>query len=156
MKPNELSELFNFSERNKYDIVQRRVNYELTSKADIEEICSYGVIALVTNDDQGPDVFPAIDVAVITGYKVEDGERQFIVRKLSDLSVSYTVTYAVPLGDLDRPVVLSTSGTIEPRTCSVIGYRVSDNYLYVKLINDEDAGIVGLPLEGIQAIKKDS
>ena len=156
MKPNELSELFNFSERKKYDIVQRGDYYTLYSANDLDKICDHGVIALVTDDDQGPDVFPAIDVAVITGYKVEDGERQFIVRKLSDLSVSYTVKYAVPLGDLDRPVVLSTGGNIEPRTCRVIGYRVSDNYLYVKLIDDEGVGIVGLPLEDIQAIKKES
>lgn len=156
MKPNELSELFNFSERKKYDIFKRDITYDMLCNTDIEGLCAVGAIALVTDDDQGPDVFPAIDVAVITGYKVEDCKRKFIVRKLSDLSVSYTVTYAVPLGDLNRPVVLSTGGTIEPRTCSVIGYRVSDNYLYVKLINDEDAGIVGLPLEGIQAIKKES
>lgn len=156
MKPNELSELFNFSERKKYDIVQREVSYAQSSVTDLDEICHYGFITLVTDDDQGPDVFPAIDVAVITGYKVEAGERKFIVRKLSDLSVSSTVAHAIPLGDDDRPVVLSVGGTDEPRTCRVIGYRVDDNYLFVKLIGGIDEDIVGLPLEGIQAIKKES
>lgn len=152
MKPNELSELFNLSERRKYDIVQRGVNYELSS--NIDEVCGYGVIALVTDDYQDPDVFPVIDVAVITGYKVEDGKRQFIVRKLADLSVSCTVANAIPLGDSDRPVVLNLGGT--PQTCRVIGYRVDDNYLFAKFIGDCDEGIIGLPLEGIQAIKKES
>lgn len=156
MKPNELSELFNLSERRKYDIVQRGVNYEQSSSSDIDEVCRYGVIALVTDDGQDPDVFPVIDVAVVTGYKVEDGKRHFIVRKLTDLSVSCTVTNAVPLGDSDRPVVLSVGGTYEPRTCRVIGYRVDANYLSVKPIGDIDEDIVGLPLEGIQAIKKES
>ena len=154
MKPNELSELFNFSERRKYDIVQRGITYELSSDSDFAEVCRYGVIALVTDDDQGPDVFPAIDVAVITGYKVEDGKRQFIVRKLTDLSVSYTVTHAIPLGDSDRPVVLFFGET--PQTCRVIGYRADDNYLFAKFIGDSDEGIIALPLEGIQAIKKDA
>lgn len=155
MKPNELSELFNFSERKKYDIVQREVSYAQSSITDLDEICHYGFIALVTDDDQGPDVFPAIDVAVITGYKVEGGKRKFIVRKLSDLSVSCTVVHAFPLGD-DRPVVLNVGGPDEPRTCRVIGYRVDANYLFVKLIGDINEDIVGLPLEGIQAIKKES
>lgn len=156
MKPNELSELFNFSERKKYDTIRIGVTYALSSETDIAEICRYGVIALVTDDDQGSDEFPTIDVAVITGYKVEDGERKFIVRKLSDLSVSCTVAHAVPLGDEQRPMVLSTGGYAEPRTCRVIGYRPSDNYLYVRIVGDEDTGIVGLPLEGIQAIKKEA
>lgn len=151
MKPNELSELFNLSERRKYDIVQRGVNYGQSSKSDIDEVCRHGVIALVTDDDQGPDVFPVIDVAVVTGYKVEDGKRHFIVRKLTDLSVSCTVTNVVPLDDSDRPVVLYLGGT--PRTCRVIGYRADADSLFVKLI-DEDT--VGLPLEGIRAIKKES
>lgn len=152
MKPNELSELFDLSERRKYDIVQRGVNYELSS--DIDEVCGYGVIALVTDDDKDPDVFPAIDVAVIAGYRVEDGKRQFIVRKLTDLSVSCTVTNAIPLGDSDRPVVLNLGGT--PQTCRVIGYRADNNCLSVKFIGDYDEGIIGLPLEDIQAIKKES
>lgn len=156
MKPNELSELFNLSERRKYDIVQREVSYAQSSITDLAEICHYGFIALVTDDDQDPDVFPVIDVAVVTGYKVEDGKRHFIVRKLTDLSVSCTVTNAIPLGDDYRPVVLTVGGTDEPRTCRVIGYRVDNNCLCVKLIGDIDEGIVGLPLEGIQAIKKES
>lgn len=154
MKPNELSELFDLSERRKYDIVQRGVTYQLSSDSDLAEVCKYGVIALVTDDDQGPDVFPAIDVAVVTGYKVEDGKRLFIVRTLTDLSVSCTVNHAIPLGDSDRPVVLNLGGT--PQTCRVIGYRADDDYLFVKFIGDYDESIVGLPLEGIQAIKKES
>lgn len=154
MKPNELSELFNLSERRKYDIVQRGVNYEQSSNSDIDAVCRYGVIALVTDDDQDPDVFPVIDVAVVTGYKVEDGKRQFIIRKLTDLSVSCTVTNAIPLGNSDRPVVLNLDGT--PQTCRVIGYRADDDYLFVTFIGDCDEGIIGLPLEGIQAIKKES
>lgn len=154
MKPNELSELFNLSERRKYDIAQRGVKYKQSSKTDIDEVCRYGVIALVTDDDQDPDVFPVIDVAVVTGYKVEDGKHKFIVRKLTDLSVSCTVANAIPLGDSDRPVVLNLGGT--PQTCRVIGYRADDDYLSVKFIGDYDGTIIGLPLEGIQAIKKES
>lgn len=154
MKPNELSELFNLSERRKYDIVQRGVSYAHSSNSDLDEVCRYGVIALVTDDGQDPDVFPVIDVAVVTGYKVEDGKRHFIVRKLTDLSVSCTVTNAVPLGDSDRPVVLNLGGT--PQTYRVIGYRADDDYLFVKLIGDIDEGIVRLPLEDFQAIKKES
>lgn len=154
MKPNELSELFDLSERRKYDIVQRGVTYPLSSDSDIAEVCKYGVIALVTDDDQGPDVFPAIDVAVIAGYRVEDGKRQFIVRTLSDLSVSCTVANAIPLGDGDRPVALFFGET--PQTCRVIGYRADDNCLSVKLIGDYDERIIGLPLEYVQAIKKES
>lgn len=154
MKPNELSELFNLSERRKYDIIQRGVNYEQSSNSDIDKVCRYGMIALVTDDDQDPDVFPVIDVAAVTGYKVEDGKRQFIVRKLTDLSVSCTVTNAIPLGDRDRPVVLNLGGV--PQTCRVIGYRADDDYLLVKFIGDCDEGIIGLPLKDIQAIKKES
>lgn len=154
MKQNELSELFNLSERRKYDIVQRGIKYEHSSDNDMDELRMHGVIALVTDDDKDPDVFPVIDVAVITGYKVEDGKRQFIVRKLTDLSVSCTVTNAIPLGDSDRPVVLFFGET--PQTVRVIGYREDDNYLFVKFIGDYDEHIVGLPLEGIQVIKKDS
>lgn len=152
MKPDELSELFNFSERRKYDIVHRGVKYELSS--DIDECCRYGTIALVTDDDKDPDVFPAIDVAVITGYKVEDGKRQLVVRKLTDLSVSCTVANAIPLDDSDRPVVLFFGET--PLTCRVNGYRLDDNYLFAKFIGDYAESIVGLPLKDIQAIKKES
>ena len=154
MKPNELSELFNLSERRKYDIVQRGVKYEQYSISELDEVCKHGVIALVTDDDKDHNVFPVIDVAVITGYKVEDGKRQFIVRKLTDLSVSCTVTNAIPLGDSDIPVALFFGEP--PLTCRVIGYRVDDNCLFAKFIGDYDEGIIGLPLEDIQAIKKES
>lgn len=157
MKQNELSELFNFSERKKYDIVQRGIPFALTSDSvpDLDEVIHLGVIVLVT-EDKNADEFPAIDVAVITGYRVEDGERKLIVRKLSDLSVSYTVTHVVPIGDAYRPVVLSTDGHAPLRTCTVVGYRITTNRLSVEVIGNEDAGIVALPLEGIQAIKMEA
>lgn len=154
MKPNELSELFNLSERRKYDIVQRGVNYQQSSNSDIDEVCKYGMIALVTDDGQDPDVFPVIDVAAVTGFKVEDGKRHFIVRKLTDLSVSCTVANAIPLYDSDRPVVLNLGGT--PQTCRVIGYRADVDCLFVRFIRDYDERIIELPLECIQAIKKES
>ena len=156
MKPNELSELFNFSERKKYDIFKRDITYNQLCNTDIEGLCGVGAIALVNADDFCPDVFPVIDVAVITGYKFEDGNRKFIVRKLSDLSTSCEVTNAIPLSDNNKPVVLGTVGFDEPRVCRVIGYSVSCHKLYVKVVGDEDAGIIGLPLEVVQAIKKEA
>ena len=156
MKPNELSELFNFSERKKYDLFKRDITYNQLCDTDIEGLCRVGTIALVNADDFCPDVFPVIDVAVITGYKFEDGDRKFIVRKLSDLSTSCEVTNAVPLSDNNKPVVLGSVGFAEPRIFRVIGYSVSRNKLYVKVVGDEDAGIIGLPLEGVQAIKKEA
>ena len=156
MKPNELSELFNFSERKKYDIFKRGITYDMLCNTDIEGLCAVGAIALVNVDDFCPDMFPAIDVAIITGYKFEDGNRKFIVRKLSDLSTSCEVTNAIPLSDNDKPVVLGSVGFAEPRICRVIGYNVFCHKLYVKVVGVEDEGIVGLPLEDFQAIKKDS
>lgn len=156
MKPNELSELFNFSERKKYDIFKRDITYNQLRNADIEGLSAVGAIALVNADDFCPDVFPAIDVAIITGYKFEDGDRKFIVRKLSDLSTSCEVTNAIPLSDNNKPVVLGSVGFAEPRICRVIGYRVSNNNIYVKVVGDEDAGVIGLTLEGVQAIKKEA
>ena len=156
MKPNELSELFNFSERKKYDIFKRDITYNQLCNTDIEGLCTVGAIALVNADDSCPDVFPVIDVAAITGYKFEDGNRKFIVRKLSDLSTSCEVTNAIPLSDNNKPVVLGSVGFAEPRICRVIGYRVSNNIIYVKVVGDEDAGVIGLTLEGVQAIKKEA
>ena len=156
MKPNELSALFNFSERRKYDIFKRDITYNQLCNTDIEGLCAVGAIALVNVDDICPDVFPAIDVAIITGYKFEDGDRKFIVRKLSDLSTSCEVTNAIPLSDKDKPVVLGFVGLAEPRTCRVVGYRISNNIIYVKVVGDEDAGVIGLALEGVQAIDKEA
>ena len=156
MKPNELSELFNSSDRKKYDIFKRDVTYNQLCNTDIEGLCAVGAIALVNDDDFCPDVFPSIDVAIITGYKFEDCERKFIVRKLSDLSTSCEVTNAIPLSDNNKPVVLGSVGFAEPRICRVIGYRVSNNIIYVKVVGDEDAGVIGLTLEGVQAIKKEA
>ena len=155
MKPNELSELFNFSEREKYDLFKRDITYNQLCNTDIEGLCAVGAIALVNADDFCPDVFPAIDVAIITGYKFEDGDRKFIVRKLSDLSTSCEVTNAIPLSDNNKPVVLGSVGFAEPRICRVVGYLVSNNIIYVKVVGDEDAGVIGLTLEGVQAIKKE-
>ena len=156
MKPNELSELFNFSERKKYDIFKRDVKYNQLCNTDIEALCAVGAIALVNVDDLCPDMFPAIDVAIITGYKFEDGNRKFIVRKLSDLSTSFEVTNAIAISDENKPVVLDSVGQADPRTCRVIGYRVSNNIMFVKVIGDKDAGVIGITLEGVQAIKKES
>lgn len=155
MKPNELSELFNFSERKKYDIFKRDVRYNQLCNTDIERLCAVGAIALVHVDDLWPDMFPASYMAIITGYKFEDGNRKFIVRKLSDLSTSCEVTNAIPLSDNDKPVVLGSVGFAEPCICRVIGYSVSYDKLYVKVVGDEDEGIIGLPLEDFQTIKKD-
>lgn len=156
MKPNELSELFNFSERKKYDIINRHGAYDIFYENGLEETCLYGTIALVTDDNQDTDVFPTINAVVITGYKLEDGRRSLIVRKLSDLSVSYSVTNAFPLDDSDRPLVLSTDVDTEPCLCRVIGYNVPKNRLYVMVIGGAHTDIIGLPLEGIQAIKKEA
>lgn len=156
MKLNELSELFNLSERKKYDIFKRDITYNQLRNADIEGLCEYGAIALVNDDDFCPDMFPAIDVAIITGYKFEDGNRTFIVRKLSDLSTSCEVTNAIPLSDEDEPVVLGSVGYAEPRICHVIGYNVTCHKLYVKVVGVVDEGIIGVPLENFQTIKKDS
>lgn len=156
MKSNELSELFNFSERKKYDIFKRGITYDQLCNSDIEGLCGVGTIALVNVDDFCPDVFPAIDVAIITGYKFEDGNRKFIVRKLSDLSTTCEVTNAIPISDNNKPVVLGSVGFAEPRVCRLIGYSVSRHKFYVKVVGDEDAGIVVLPPEGVQAIKKDA
>lgn len=154
MKPNELSGLFNLSERRKYDIVKSGVNVALRTEADIIEYCQEGEIVLATDDYDNIDKFPTVDVAVLCGYKIENGHRKLIVRKLTDLNVSCTVTNAITLCDSDRPVVLNLGGT--PQTCRVIGYRADYDYLFVKFIGDYDEGIIGLPLEGIQAIKKES
>ena len=156
MKPNELSELFNFSERKKYDIFKRDITYNQLCNTDIEGLCGVGAIALVCADDFCPDVFPVIDVAIITGYKFEDGNRKFIVRELSDLSTSFEVANAIPISDNNKPVVLGSVGFAEPRICRVVGYSVSRNKLYVKVVGGEDASIIGLPLEAVQAIKKES
>lgn len=156
MKPNELSELFNLSERRKYDIIEHGVELDLSSEIGINEFCRFGTVVLVPKDDQDPDRFPTVDVAFITGYTVENGRPQFLVRNFADLSVSYAVTHAFPLCCTDRPVVLHIGRIGTPRTCRVIGYRVSDNCLVVSIVGDGDATIVAFPLEDFQTIKKDS
>lgn len=155
MKPNELSELFNLSERKKYDILRRGATLALADLRDLDELIRYGVVVVTTEEDD-PDEFPVMDVAVLTGYKVEDGVRKLVVRKLSDLNVSCTVTHAVPVNDNLRPVVLYAKDGVTPQTCRVVGYRPLDNWLSVKLIGDEDTSLINIPLDYFQAIKKDS
>lgn len=156
MKPNELSELFNFSERTKYDIVKRGVNSVLRTEADIIEYCREGAIVLATDDYDNIDKFPIIDVAVLCGYKIENGHRKLIVRKLTDLNTSVTVEHAVPLSRYYQPVVLNVARNMIPFTCEVIGYLFSDNILTVNVVGCESSGNSYYPLEYFQTIKKDS
>lgn len=156
MKPNELSELFNLSERKKYDIVKSGVDSALRTEADIIEYCNEGAIVLATDDYDNIDKFPTVDVAVLCGYKIENGHRKLIVRKLTDLNVSVTVKHAVPLCNYFKPVVLNVAGDMTPFTCRVIGYLFSDNILTVRVVGCEGAGNNYYRLEGFQTIKKDS
>lgn len=156
MKPNELSELFNLSERKKYDIVKSGVNSVLRTEADIIEYCQEGAIVLATDDYDNIDKFPTVDVAVLCGYKIENGHRKLIVRKLTDLNVSVTVEHAVPLCNYFTPVVLNVGVNMVPFTCRVIGYRFSDNILTVRNVGSESFGNNYYRLEDLQTIKKDS
>lgn len=156
MKPNELSELFNLSERKKYDIVKSGVNSALRTEADIIEYCEEGAIVLATDDYDNIDKFPTVDVAVLCGYKIENGHRKLIVRKLTDLNVSVTVEHAVPLCNYFKPVVLNVGVNMAPFTCSVIGYLFSDNILTVRNVGCESFGNNYYRLEDFQTIKKDS
>lgn len=156
MKPNELSELFNLSERRKYDIVKSGVNAALPTESDIIEYCREGAIVLATDDYDNIDKFPTVDVAVLCGYKIEDRHRKLIVRKLTDLKTSVTVEHAVPLCNYFKPVVLNVARNMIPCTCKVIGYRFPDNILTVNVVGCESSGNQYYPLEDFQTIKKDS
>lgn len=156
MKPNELSELFNLSERRKYNIVNRWVDAVLRTEADIIEYCREGAIVLATDDYDNIDKFPTVDVAVLCGYKIENGHRKLIVRKLTDLSTSVTVEHAVPLRNTFKPVVLNVARDKTPFTCRVIGYLFTDNILTVNVVGCESSGNNYYPLEDFQTIKKDS
>ena len=156
MKPNELSELFNLSERRKYDIVKSGVNTVLRSEVDIIEYCREGAIVLATDDYDNIDTFPTVDVAVLCGYKIENGHRKLIVRKLTDLNTSVTVKHAVPLCKYFKPVVLNVAPNMIPCTCGVIGYLFTDNILTVNVVGCESSGNNYYPLEVFQTIKKDS
>lgn len=155
MKPNELSELFNFSERKKYDIFSRSESVRRATEEELRTLCNRGTIVLVSDDYDNTDKFPTVDVAALCGYKVEDGNREFIVRKLTDLSNSVVVKDAIQISDCYRPVVLYTNDSVPPFTCNVIGCDVSCNKLYVNIIYKESAGIVCLQLENCHTIKKD-
>lgn len=156
MKPNELSELFNLSERRKYDIVRCGVYSILRTEADIIKYCREGAIVLATDDYDNIDKFPTVDVAVLCGYKIENGHRKFIVRKLTDLNTSVTVEHAVPLCDSLKPVVLNVARNMIPVTCRVIGYLFTDNILTVNVVGSESSENYYYPLEDFQTIKKDS
>ena len=156
MKPNELSELFNLSERRKYDIVKSGVDSALLTEADIIEYCRVGAIVLATDDYDDIDKFPTVDVAVLCGYKIENGHRKLIVRKLTDLNTSVTVEHAVPLCNYFKPVVLNVASDMTPFTCRVIGYLFSDNILTVKVVGSKGLGNHYYRLEKFQTIKKDS
>lgn len=156
MKTNELSELFNLSERRKYDILKSGITVALCTEAEIIEYCREGAIVLATDDYDDIDKFPTVDVAVLCGYKIENGHRKLIVRKLTDLNVSVTVEHAVPFCNFFKPVVLNVARNTTPCTCRVIGYRVSDNLLTVKVVGCESSGNLYYPLEDFQTIKKDS
>lgn len=156
MKPNELSELFNISERRKYDIVKSGVTLALRTEADIIEYSREGAIVLVIDGYDNIDKFPTVDVAVLCGYKFENGHRKFIVRKFTDLNTSITVEHAVPLCDYFAPVVLNVARNMTPCTCKVIGYLFTDNILTVNVCGCGSSGNIHYPLEDFQTIKKDS
>lgn len=155
MKPNELSKLFNISERMKYDIVKSGVESELRTEADIIEYCRVGAIVLATDDYDNIDKFPTVDVAVLCGYKIENGYRKLIVRKLTDLNTSVTVENAVPLSNYFAPVVLNVARNMTPFTCQVIGYLFTDNILTVNVVGCESSGNQHYSLEDFKTIEKD-
>lgn len=145
MKPTELSKLFNFSARKKYDMMFDPSSGHLK---DTSTAINYGCFVVACNDNDS-DVFPYINVASLVGEKVEDGEHSYIVRSLSDMSTTYTVRNAKPLRDYDRPVVLITYGT--PKTALVIGYKKDGNYLAVRVLGDHDVSCVSL--DDVQTIE---
>lgn len=145
MKPNELSKLFDFSARKKYDLMFDSSREYLQNTNDA---MYYGLFVVACNDKDS-DVFPYINVAILVGEKVEDGEHSYIVRSLADLSTTYTVSKVKPLQDYDRPVVLITGGV--PRTARAVGYKKDGNYLSVKVLGDLDVKFVNL--EDVQSIE---
>lgn len=156
MKPNELFELFNLSERRKYDIVRSGINSALRTEDNIIDYSQEGAIVLATDDYDNIDKFPTVDVAVLCGYKIDNGHRKLIVRKLTDLNTSVTVEHAVPLCNYFKPPVLNVSSKTLPFTCTVIGYLYSDNLIAVKIVGIESSGVNYYPLEDFQTIKMES
>ena len=145
MKPTELSKLFNFSARKKYDMMFDPSSEHLK---DANNAMYYGCFVVACNDNDS-DVFPYISVAILVGEKVEDGEHSYIVRSLAEMSTTYTVRDGKPLGDYERPVVLITGGT--PKTARVVGYKKDGNYLTVKILGDLDVKFVSL--DDVQTIE---
>ena len=145
MKPTELSKLFNFSARKKYELMFDRTN---AGVKDMNTAMYYGLFVVACNDNDS-DVFPYINVAILVGEKVEDGEHSYIVRSLAEMSTTYTVRNVKPLRDYDRPVVLIT-GSI-PKTARVVGYKKDGNYLSVKVSGDLDVSFVSL--DDVQTIE---
>lgn len=147
MKPNELSKLFNFSARKKYDMM---FDPTVEHLKNVNDAMYYGCFVLACNDNDS-DVFPYINVAILVGEKVEDGEHSYIVRSLADLNTTYTVSEVKALRDFDRPVVLSTDGT--PRTARVVGYKKDGNYLTVKFVKSGNEDITFVMLDDVQTIE---
>ena len=145
MKPTELSKLFNFSARKKYDMMFSCTNEGVKN---IDNAMYYGLFVVACNDNDS-DVFPYINVAILVGEKVEDGEHSYIVRSLADMSTTYTVRNVKLLRDYDRPVVLITGGT--PKTARVVGYKKDGNYLSVKVVGELDVKFVSL--DDVQTIE---
>lgn len=145
MKPTELSKLFNFSARKKYDLMSDNT---IEGVKDIDTGMHYGLFVVACNDNDS-DVFPYINVAILVGEKVEDGEHSYIVRSLAEMSTTYTVRNVKPLREYDRPVVLTTDGI--PKTARVVGYKKDGNYLVVKVLGDQDVEFVSL--DDVQTIE---
>lgn len=145
MKPTELSNLFNFSARKKYDLMFDPSREHLK---DANTAIYYRCFVVACNDNDS-DVFPYINVAILVGEKVEDGEHSYIVRSLTDMSTTYTVRNVKPLDDYERPMVLITDGT--PKTASVIGYRKDENHLAVRFYGEHDVTFVSL--DDVQTIE---
>lgn len=145
MKPTELSKLFNFSARKKYDLM---FDNTIEGVKDIDTGMHYGLFVVACNDNDS-DVFPYINVAILVGEKVEDGEHSYIVRSLAEMSTTYTVRNVKPLRDYDRPVVLITDGI--PKTALVVGYKKDGNYLSVKVLNEP--GVRFVSLDNVQTIE---
>ena len=145
MKPTELSKLFNFSARKKYDLM---FDNTIEGVKDMDTGMHYGLFVVACNDNDS-DVFPYINVAILVGEKVEDGEHSYIVRSLAEMSTTYTVRNVKPLRDYDRPVVLTTDGI--PKTARVVGYKKDLNYLSVKVLNEP--GVRFVSLDDVQTIE---
>lgn len=145
MIPSEISKLFDFSARKKYDMMFDPSREHLK---DAGTAMNYGCFVVACNDNDS-DVFPYINVAILVGEKVEDGEHSYIVRSLTDMSTTYTVRNVKLLSDHERPMVLLTYGT--PKTARAIGYKKDGNYLSVRVFGYSDVSYVSL--DDVQTIE---